>query len=121
MCGRGMLAGLACPRWLEVAREAPPRRGDSSLYEWLLRREEEAARQGGSLPWTPEQPGYTGSAERLAALRAGEVVNIPAGALPRRLRADEVYSVWHRAVVSPAGLVRIEVDNGSLWLAEHGL
>jgi hypothetical protein len=49
---------------------------------WLADREEEAHRSPNcTLPWTPEQPSYTGTAERLAAFRAGHDVNVPIGGL----------------------------------------
>jgi hypothetical protein len=44
----------------------------SGVYGWLADREEEAHRSPNcTLPWTSEQPSYTGTAERLTAFRAG--------------------------------------------------
>ena len=48
----------------------------AGVHAWLVDRERRA-RDVGPLPWTPEQPAYHGSAERLAALQAGEPVDIP--------------------------------------------
>ena len=92
------------------------------MYEWLLLRELEAhQRCGYSLPWTPEQPGYNGTPERLAALQCGEPVDLPASALPAWARVGEKLNWWRRAIVSADGAVRFWDDDGSVWLAENGL
>ena len=92
------------------------------LYQWLLRREERAYwSPNRTIPWMPEQPGYTGSDERLAALRAAQPVNIHAGALPRCTRANRGrLQWWHRAIVSADGAIEWVNDSGE-WLAESGL
>jgi hypothetical protein len=96
---------------------------DAPLYAWLLRREEDALWcPSRTLPWTPEQPSYTGRDERLAALRAGEPVDVPVSALPRWARAGEdLKRWWRRATVSPHGAVTFWDDDGSAWLQENEL
>lgn len=106
-----------------MVQEAPPRRGESRLYDWLVRREEEALlAPGGVLEWTPEQPAYDGSVQRLMALREGREINIPATDLPAfaRDRPLAEYQWWHRAIVSADGAVRYVDDSGE-WLRENGL
>ena len=64
-------------------RYAEPGSGHSKLYDFLAAREEEAHQQPGyALPWTPEQPSYDGTPERLAAFCRGEPVDVPVSALP---------------------------------------
>ncbi|MGV0781464.1 hypothetical protein [Mycolicibacterium sp. XJ775] len=92
----------------------------SGLYGWLADREERAARHGFALS-PADQPSYTGSAERLAALRAGEPVNIRGCDLPPWARVGVVMRWWIRAVVAPDGTVTYGDDDGSRWLAEDGL
>jgi hypothetical protein len=70
-------AATTSGRVMRVAE--PASTGDTSqLYGWLKQREERAYwARGRTLAWTPEQPAYTGTDERLAALRCGEPVNVP--------------------------------------------
>lgn len=91
------------------------------LYAWLRQREEQAHCQPDlTLPWTAERAGYTGTADRLAALRAGRPVNVPVSALPRWARPDGEVRWCDRAVVEPDS-VRFVEDDGRAWLAENGL
>lgn len=79
-------------RWDRLMSRRPtvPTEQTSPLYEWLLRREEEAhERPGCSLPWSDTQPSYTGSTERLQALRRGDPVDVPLSALPPWARDGE--------------------------------
>jgi hypothetical protein len=66
-------------------------------------------------------PSHTGNPEILAALRAGEPINLAALALPRWARADrgEIHW-WHRAIVRPDGGVQFVEDDGE-WARENGL
>jgi hypothetical protein len=61
----------------------------------------------------------------LDALRAGESVDVPAWAVPRRVRpercTDRVEATWYRAVVHPDDRVTLEPDDGSRWLEVNGL
>ena len=93
----------------------------TGLYAWLLDREARALAAGGTLPWTPEQPSYDGSEARLAALQAGEPVDMHANDLPPYARAGVVCRWWTRAVVDADGGIRFYDDDGSRWLAENGL
>lgn len=93
----------------------------SGLYGWLLRREEQAHGCAGlTLPWTAEQPSYTGTVDRLAALRAGRPVNVPVSALPSWARPVGEVRWWDRAIVEP-GSVRFVGDDGRRWIEENGL
>jgi hypothetical protein len=93
-----------------------------AVYEWLLRREQQAYwSPGRTIRWTPEAPSYTGSDERLAVLRAGEPVNVPVWELPGWVRAERgKIHWWHRAIVSADGAIEFVNDSGE-WLAESGL
>jgi hypothetical protein len=55
-------------------REAPPETSHAGLYQWLREAAEQEARH--SMP-------HPGNTARLAALRAGEPVNVTVGELPR--------------------------------------
>ncbi|OCB14147.1 hypothetical protein A5717_11595 [Mycolicibacterium porcinum] len=92
----------------------------SGLYGWLADREERAALRGFTLS-PADQPSYIGSSERLAALRAGEPVNIRAADLPPWARVGVVVRWWTRVVVAPDGTVTYEDDDGSRWMAENEL
>ena len=92
----------------------------AGVHAWLVDRERRA-RDVGPLPWTPEQPAYHGSAERLAALQAGEPVDIPAHDLPPYARAGMACHWWTRAVVDADGEIRFYDDDGEVWLAENNL
>jgi hypothetical protein len=96
-----------------MARDAPPTTSYSSLYAWLLEREETEARH--SMP-------HPGNALRLAALHAGRPVDVCAGDLPAWARpAGERMHWWRRAIVSADGAVEFYDDDGSAWLAENDL
>jgi hypothetical protein len=95
-------------------------RYSSGLYQWLVDREERAARLGG-LPWTPEAPSYDGYPDRLAALRAGCALNLPVADLPKHARIGLDTGWVHRATVLPDGTIVLSVDNGRMWAAENGL
>ena len=99
----------------------PQSTGRSKLYDFLVDREEQALAAGGALGWLPEQPSYTGTPERLAALRAGEPVDLPLSALPAWARNGDVLHWTRRATVSADGTVAFRDDDGSAWLAENGL
>ena len=105
-----------------VDTEGDGRSGDSTLYAWLLRREEEAVRGGGLPLVVGTQPAYPGCPWRLAQLRAGRDVSFAMTDLPpwARERPLTKYDWWDRAVVSPDGSVRYADDNGE-WLLENGL
>lgn len=95
--------------------------GETALYAWLRQREERAHCQLDlTLPWTAEQSSYTGTVDRLAALRAGRPVNVPVSALPSWARPVGEVRWWDRAIVEP-GAVRFVGDDGSLWIEENGL
>ena len=98
-----------------MARKATPTNGFSSLYVWLLDREEDAGRRVGSPPGS-----YDGRPERLAALRAGESVDLPAGDLPRWAIEGVEYHWWVRAIVDPDGSVEFAHDTGQ-WARENGV
>lgn len=92
-------------------------RADSAVYTWLLAREERAdgravAERDGSGSWD-------GTQARLAELRAGRPVDIPAAGLPVWARTART-EWWHRAAVDTEG-ARFYDDDGSGWLAEAGL
>ena len=93
----------------------------AGLYARLIDREARALAAGGALGWSPEQPAYHGSEARLAALRAGEPVDIAASDLPPHARAGVACHWWTRAVVSADGAVQFYDDDGAAWLAENGL
>jgi hypothetical protein len=63
-----------------------------------------------ALGWSPDQPSYDGSAARLAALRAGEPVDIAASDLPPYARAGMACHWWTRAVVDADGAVMFYDD-----------
>lgn len=93
----------------------------SGLYRWLLRREEQAHRRPDlTLPWAAEQPSYTGTVDRLAALRTGRPINVPVSALPRWAQPAGEVHWWDRAIVEP-GSVRFVEDDGCRWLQDSGL
>ncbi|WP_273734177.1 hypothetical protein [Mycolicibacterium septicum] len=92
----------------------------SGLYGWLADREERAARHGFALSHG-DSPSYRGSAERLAALRAGQPVNLRGVDLPPWARVGVAVRWWTRAVVRADGTVTYQDDDGSAWLAESGL
>ena len=76
---------------------------------------------GGTLPWSPEQPFYDGSAARLAALQRGEPVDIAASDLPPYARSEMTCRWWYRATVRADGTVTFGIDDGSKWLEENRL
>jgi hypothetical protein len=105
----------------QVPQTGGQARYSSGLYAWLVEREELAAtRKGFTLPWSAEQPSYTGLPDRLATLRAGCAINLAVCELPRHARAGLDTHWWCRAVVSPDGSIALSVDQGE-WLAEEGL
>jgi hypothetical protein len=93
----------------------------AGLYTWLADREERAAAAGGVLIDPATGRPYRGTPRRLAALRAGEPVNIHAHDLPPEARVGLTCHWWTRAVARPDGTVTIRDDDGSMWLAENGL
>jgi hypothetical protein len=93
----------------------------ATLYQWLVDREERSLAAGGTLCWWPDQPSYDANPQRLAALRAGEPVDIAASDLPLYARAGMVCHWWTRAVVSADGAVTFRDDDGAAWLAENDL
>jgi hypothetical protein len=96
----------------------------TGLYAWLVDREEQAhERPACTLPWTPEQPSYTGTPERLAAFRAGEPVALRAWDLPKWARGGERKEFLgnRRAVVWPDGSVQIRVTTAQEMLDDLGL
>jgi hypothetical protein len=93
----------------------------SPLYAWLLRREQEAhERPGLTLPWTQQQPSYTGSPATLEALRNGQPVDVSVSALPKWAREGEQLTWTRRATVSPDGAVVLR-DDAAAWMGEQGL
>jgi hypothetical protein len=76
---------------------------------------------GGTLGWTPEQPSWDGTGERLAALQRGDTVDLPLYGLPPWARVGEKLRWSRRAVVSADSAVRFRDDDGRQWLAENGL
>jgi hypothetical protein len=94
----------------------------AGLYRWLADREERAAAAGGALTDPVTFNRYDSMRRRLAAVRAGEPIDIYAGDLPpwARVVGVKVYS-WTRAVVRPDGTVTLKDDDGSRWLEENGL
>ena len=93
----------------------------ATLYQWLVDREERALAAGRTLVWSPDQPSYDGSPERLAALQRGEHIDLPASDLPPYARAGRRCRWRDRAVVDADGAVEFYDDDGSAWLAENGL
>jgi hypothetical protein len=92
----------------------------SKVYVWPLEREQQAhQRPGCTMPWTPEQPSYTGLLDRLATLRAGCAVNVAVSELPRYVRVGMDTRWWNRATVSPDGSITLTVDCGEC-AAENG-
>jgi hypothetical protein len=102
-------------------REAEPCAGQSEVYRSLLAREERAAANGGSLFDHNTGTGCTGSPERLAALRGGLPVDLPASMLPSEARFGVECRWWTRAVVRPDGAIAYHDDDDSQFLAENGL
>jgi hypothetical protein len=94
---------------------------NTGLYTWLADREQRAVTAGGKLTDPTTGAAYDGSPRRLAALRAGEPVEVHASALPPWARVGVTVRWWTRAVVRPDGTVTFRDDDGSLWLAENGL
>ena len=93
----------------------------ATLYQWLIDREARALAAGGTLPWSSEQPSYTGSEARLEAMGRGEPVDIPASALPPYVRpAQACRQRSLRAVVDADGGVELYRDSGAAWLADAG-
>jgi hypothetical protein len=90
--------------------------GNSALYAWLTEREESEERA--ALARGFDTPG---TATRLAALRAGEPVDVAVGDLPPWAREGEAAHWWRRATVTADGSVQFHNDDGSAWLAENGL
>jgi hypothetical protein len=106
-------------RAMEAADQS---RYSSGLYAWLVEREELAHRRPGrTLPWTPEQPSYTGLPDRLITLRAGCAINLPVGDLPKHARVGLDEHWWNRVVVAPDGTITPTNDDALLWAAENGL
>jgi hypothetical protein len=104
-----------------MARDAAPtNRQNSGLYAMLRDREELAARNGGRVCEASGRV-YVGSADRLAAFRAGAPVELWAGDLPPSVREGDTTHWWRRATVTAAGVVSFHDDDGSAWLAESGL
>jgi hypothetical protein len=94
----------------------------SELYAWLLAREEAAElAPGRALPWSPELPGYQGSAQRLAALRAGEAVTVYAGCLPKWAREGVPATPLTFVRVDADGGVELRDDGARLFADENGL
>lgn len=100
---------------------ARPADRKTELRSWLLAREEAAMRMpGAALPWTPEMPGYTGSQERLTALRNGDPASFYAGSLPRSVIGDRPMGACTYATVWPDGTVEIRED-AAAFLVDNGL
>jgi hypothetical protein len=93
----------------------------ATLYQGLVDREERSLAAGGTLGWSPDQLSYDANPQRLAALRAGESVDIAASDLPLYARAGMVCHWWTRAVVSADGAVTFRDDDGAALLAENDL
>jgi hypothetical protein len=91
----------------------------TGLYAWLADREQRAALH--ALFDSSTGKGYTGRPERLAAVRAGEPVDLPASLLPPEARPGVQCRWWTRAVVSPDGSIAYRDDDGSQFLAENEL
>jgi hypothetical protein len=102
-------------------RVAEPGAGHSEVYRSLLAREERAAANGGTLFDHSTGKGYTGSPQRLAALRTGRPVDLPASLLPSEARFGVECRWWTRAVVQPDGSIAYHDDDGSQFLAENEL
>jgi hypothetical protein len=94
-----------------MARDALPLNSDGGVYGWQRERADEKARH--SMP----RPGHR---QCLAALRAGTPVDVRAGELPAWARG-ETTRWWRQATVRADGAVTFWDDDGSTWLAEHGL
>jgi hypothetical protein len=104
-----------------MARDATTAHSHTGLYARLLAREERAAANGGTLSNPETGTGYQGRPERLAALRAGRPVDLPASALPSEARPGVECRWWTRAVVQPDGAIAFNDDDASQFLAENGL
>jgi hypothetical protein len=103
------------------ARRRPSIGDTSKVYGWLLENEQRALAAGGVLPWTPEEPSYTAAPQRLAALRGGRSVDLPASALPSEARPGVLCRSWTQAVVQPDGAIAYHDDDGSQFVAEKEL
>lgn len=93
----------------------------TGLYAWLADREQRALAAGGTLDWSPDQPSYDGTPERLAALQRGETVDVALSALPPWARVGQPLRWSRRAVVSADNAVTFHDDDGAAWLVENGL
>lgn len=93
----------------------------TGLYAWLADREQRALAAGGTLDWSPDQPSYDGTPQRLAALQRGETVDVALSALPPWARDSEPVRWGRRALVDADGGIELYNDDGSAWLVEHGL
>lgn len=102
--------------------QVPPRARSqfTGLFALVADREERAACHGFALS-PANQPCYTGSTERLAALRARNQVNIRGQDLPPCAWMGVGLRRWTWAVVQPDGTVTYRDDDGSHWLAENDL
>lgn len=102
-------------------RPTAPAGETSQVYAWLLAREEAAAlAPGRSLPWSAEQPSYEGSEERLAALRAGEPVDVYVGTLPKWAREGVHVAALTYARINADGSVTFRRD-ARQFAVENGL
>ncbi|MDW5610004.1 MULTISPECIES: hypothetical protein [Mycolicibacterium] len=102
-----------------MARAATLAKTQTGLYGYLCRREELAARDGWRVI-NADGTVYYGNPERLAALRAGQPVNIRAYDLPPSARVD-LDCLWVRAVVDADGRIEFTEETAAVWLAEQGL
>jgi hypothetical protein len=105
------------------ARSGPPKpppapRSCPGIYAWCKRRELAAYAAGGRVVEVGTGRRYESRPERLAAVRAGEPLNLPLSELPRWARVNA--SRWWRAVVSPGDVIELVDDTGE-WSAENGL
>ena len=62
-----------------------------------------------------------GVADRLAAIAAGQPVDVSVGDLPAWAREGQPMHWWRRATVAVTGAVDWYDDDGSRWLADNGL
>jgi hypothetical protein len=92
----------------------------AGLYAWLLAREERAAALGGTLVDRDKGIKYTGNPARLAALRAGETVDMSAWSIPAEARPG-VRCQATRAVIGPDGAVTFRPETAAEVLADLGL
>jgi hypothetical protein len=101
----------ARPTAVGLMRHAPPESSNAGLYAHLREAAEVEARHSLPLP---------GNAARLAALRAGEPVDVTGGELPPWARVGVKLRWWTRAAVCPDGTVTLRGDDGGRRLAETG-